>query len=76
MSHTNDHRLTPSDHVNLESLFGHILDDHKADRLTKEQAVAGLRHIVSSLDEGRYEEVSDWARQGRKYIQRLEVATA
>ncbi len=44
--------LTDQDHINMDKLLGHVLDDYKAEVLTKEQAVSGLAHVMTALARG------------------------
>ena len=61
--------LTSQDHGHLEDFLGHVLDDYKNGRLTKDQAVGGLAHVMAALDLDNYEEARSWFKQGRKFIQ-------
>lgn len=59
--------LTNKDHDDFDALVGHLLDDYKANLVTKEQVVGTLGHIAEALDAGNYDEVQTWLREGRKY---------
>lgn len=53
---------------NMEAFIGHVLDDYKVGTLSKPQAVAGIAHVMTALDQGNYTEVLTWFEQGRKLI--------
>jgi len=59
------------DQINLESFFGHLLDDFKAGELSKEQAIGGLVAFSVALNEGKFDEARRWAEQGRKLARDL-----
>jgi hypothetical protein len=60
--------LTNSDHTNMDAFLGHVLEDFKAGKITKEQAVGGLAHVIAAIDQGNYGEAVNWFEQGRKFI--------
>lgn len=60
--------LTNRDHENMDAFLGHVLDDYKAGELTKDEAIAGLAHVMAALDIGNYAEAVSWFEQGRKLI--------
>lgn len=53
------------DQENLRAFVGHVLDMFAHDQLSRDAAVAGLVHVVNSLDEGNLEEVRAWIERGR-----------
>ncbi|MEZ2310520.1 hypothetical protein AB6809_28145 [Paraburkholderia sp. RCC_158] len=59
------------DQINLESFFGHLLEDFKAGKLSKEQAIGGLVAFSVVLNKGDFHEVRRWAEQGRKLARDL-----
>ena len=59
------------DQFNLESLFGHLLEDFKAGELSKEQAIRGLVAFSVALNKGDFDEVRRWAEQGRNLARDL-----
>ena len=60
--------LTDKDHINMDPFLGHVLDDYKDGVISKEQAISGLAHGMSALDNGEESEVRTWLEQGRKLI--------
>lgn len=62
--------LTTKDHENMDAFLGSVLDDYKNEAITKDQAVAGLAHVMSALDIDNYDEAKSWLEQGRKFIRR------
>lgn len=60
--------LTNRDHVNMDAFLGYVFDDYKDGIITKEQAVSGLAHVMSALDNGEESEVRTWLEQGRKLV--------
>ncbi|WP_186035761.1 hypothetical protein [Burkholderia gladioli] len=59
------------DQINLESFFGHLLEDFKAGELSKEQAIGGLVALSVALNEGDFDAAHRWAEQGRKLARDL-----
>ncbi|WP_186223834.1 hypothetical protein [Burkholderia gladioli] len=59
------------DQINLESFFGHLLEDFKAGELSKEQAIGGLVAFSIALNEGDFDAARRWAEQGRKLARDL-----
>jgi hypothetical protein len=59
------------DQINLESFFGHLLEDFKAGELNKEQAIGGLVAFSVALNKGDFDEARRWAEQGRKLARDL-----
>lgn len=57
--------------INLESFFGHLLEDFKAGELNKEQAIGGLVAFSVALNKGDFDEARRWAEQGRKLARDL-----
>lgn len=60
--------LTEHDHQNMDAFLGHVLDDFKAERLTKAQVVGGLAQVFAAIDIGNYGEARNWFEQGRKLM--------
>lgn len=59
------------DQINLESFFGHLLEDFKAGELSKEQAIGGLVAFSAALNRGDFDGARRWAEQGRKLAREL-----
>lgn len=59
------------DQINIEAFFGHLLEDFKADALSKEQAVGGLVAFTVALNRGDIDEARRWAITGRKLVRDL-----
>lgn len=60
--------LNSRDHQNMDAFLGHVLDDYKAGRITKEGAVSGLAHVMAALDLDNYAEARSWFEKGRKFL--------
>jgi hypothetical protein len=60
--------LNDGDHENMDAFLGHVLDDHKAGKITKEAAVGALAHVMTALDQDNYDEARSWFRQGRSFL--------
>lgn len=60
--------LTERDHKNMDAFLGHVLDDYKSGEITKDEAIAGLAHVMAALDLDNYGEARNWFEQGRKFI--------
>jgi hypothetical protein len=59
------------DQIDLESSFGHLLDDFKAGEVAKEQAIGGLVAFSAALNSGKRDEARRRAEQGRKLARDL-----
>ncbi|MDL4860746.1 hypothetical protein NPJ88_000215 [Halomonas elongata] len=60
--------LSDSDHKNMDAFLGHVLDDYKEGRISKQRAIGGLAHVMAALDLGNYSEAREWFEQGRKFL--------
>jgi len=60
--------LTSRDHKNMDVFLGHVLEDFKVGEITRDEAVAGLAHVIAAIDIGNYGGVLKWFEQGRKFI--------
>ncbi len=65
---TQANRLSQRDLLNMVAFLGHVLEDHKAAVITKEQAIGGLAHVLSALSNGEHSEASRWFEQEQKLI--------
>lgn len=61
--------LTSKDHADMDIFLGHVLDDYKAAKITKQQAIAALAHVMAALDLDNYGEARSWFENGRLYLQ-------
>jgi hypothetical protein len=52
----------------MKGFLSHVLEDFKNGWLTKDQALGGLSHVISSLCANDAEEAVRWFREGRKLI--------
>lgn len=60
------------DHVNLDAFLAHALEDFKAGRITKDQAVGGMVQMIAALDKGDVATARNWIEQGRKLLPDLQ----
>ena len=60
--------MSNSDIDKLDDLVAVILDDFNASKLTKEDIVSGLGHIVNAIDMNNRTEIDEWLSQGRKHM--------
>lgn len=66
----NEAVLNDDDHKNMDAFLGHVLDDYKEGRISKERAIGGLAHVMAALDLDNYSEAREWFKQGRKFLSR------
>jgi hypothetical protein len=59
--------LRESDHNKLDAFLGEVLDEHKAGRLSKGDAIGDVMHVIAALDIGDQGGLSTWI-EARKFI--------
>lgn len=64
-----NNELTTLDHQNMDAFLSDVLDDYKNGVITKNQAIAGLAHVMAALDRDNYEEARTWFVNGRAFVQ-------
>lgn len=60
--------LNDEDHENMDAFLGFVLDDYKNGKITKEQAVSGIAHVITAIDERNEDEAKMWLAQGRRLV--------
>lgn len=60
--------LSERDHINMDSFFGLLLDAAGRGKLSRDDAISKLAHIVAAVDIGNYAEAKKWFESGHAML--------